>query len=263
MKARIGGRDVSWREAGSGRTVLFLHGFPFNGSLWDAQLAALPEGWRGVAPDLRGFGASEGSADPQYTMDMFADDAAALLTHVGARRAVICGLSMGGYIALAMHRRHPSVFGGLVLADTRATADTEEARKNRVQLAKRVLVEGNGVVVDSMLPRLFAPATLQKRPQLVEQVRAMMATTSPDTMSRAMLGMAARPSSEDGLRDIAVPTLVLVGAEDAITDRGEAQLMARAIRGSRFEAFQDAGHLSNLEATDAFNQALQRFLTNF
>lgn len=262
MKAKIGGREVSWREAGTGRTILFLHGFPFNGSLWDAQMAALPPGWRGVAPDLRGFGESEGSADPEYTMDMFADDAAALLTHIGVRRAVICGLSMGGYIALAMHRRHRAAFGGLVLADTRATADTEEARKNRVQLAKHVLVEGNGIVVDSMLPRVFAPSTPHKRPQLVETVRAMMATTSPDTMARAMLGMASRPSSEEGLRDIVVPTLVLVGAEDAITDRGESQLMARAIRGSRIETIQDAGHVSNLEAPDAFNQALQRFLAN-
>lgn len=262
MKATIGGREVSWREAGTGRTILFLHGFPFNGSSWDAQIAALPQGWRGVAPDLRGFGESAGSTDPQYTMDMFADDAGALLTHLGVRRAVICGLSMGGYIALAMHRRHRAAFGGLVLADTRATADTEEARKNRVQLAQRVQVEGNGVVVDSMLPRLFAPATLQQRPHLVERVRSMMATTSPETMARALLGMASRPSAEGGLRDIVVPTLVLVGADDAITDRGESQLMARAIRGAHIETIQDAGHVSNIEAPDAFNQALQRFLAN-
>src|SRR5690606_4113066 len=117
------------------------------------------DGWRGVAMDLRGFGDSAGSADPQYTMEMFADDAAALLTHLRVRRAVICGLSMGGYIAFAMQRRYPSMLGGLVLADTRATADGEAERRNRLQLAQRVQAEGAGVLVDAMLPKLFAPTT--------------------------------------------------------------------------------------------------------
>ncbi len=260
MKATINGRDVTWEEAGSGRTILFLHGFPFNRHLWDAQVAAVPDGWRAVAPDLRGFGESAGSADAQYTMDMFADDAAALLVHLRVRRAVICGLSMGGYVAFAMLRRHRAMFGGLVLADTRATADSDAEKKNRLQLAQRVQSEGTGVVIDAMLPRLFAPLTPYQRPQLVEQLRTIMTSTPPATMARALLGMAARPSSENDLRDINVPTLVLVGAEDAITDRGQAQLMARAIRGAQIESIPDVGHVSNLEAPDAFNQALHRFL---
>lgn len=260
MQATIGGRIVSWEEAGSGRTILFLHGFPFNRELWAQQLAAIPSGWRAVAADLRGFGQSAGSADPQYTMDMFADDAAALLTHLGARKAVVCGLSMGGYVALAMQRRHRAVLGGLVLADTRATADSEAERKNRLQLAQRVQAEGAGVLIESMLPRLFAPVTPYQRPQLVERVRAMMASTPASTMMRALAGMASRPNSEPVLRDIVAPTLILVGAEDAITDRGQAQLMARAIRGAHIETIPDAGHVSNIEQPELFNQALKRFL---
>lgn len=262
MKATINGREVAWDETGSGRTILFLHGFPFNRQLWREQLRAVPDGWRGVAMDLRGFGDSAGSADPQYTMDMFADDAAALLTHLRVRRAVICGLSMGGYIAFAMQRRYPSMLGGLVLADTRATADSETERNNRLQLAQRVQAEGAGVLVEGMLPKLFAPATPYQKPQMVEWVRAMMAATSPGTLARALAGMAARPNSEPSLRDVTVPTLVIVGADDAITDRGQAQLMARAIRGSQIEVIPEAGHLSNLEAPDIFNRAVSRFLAS-
>lgn len=261
MKATIAGREVNWREAGEGRTILFLHGFPFDSRLWEPQLANLPPGWRGVAPDLRGFGESAGSPDPQYSMEMLADDAAALLGHLGVRRAVICGLSMGGYVALAMHRKHRALFGGLVLADTRATADSPDGRRNRLQLAERVQTEGTHVVLDSMLPRLFSPATERDRPHIIEHVRTMMQSVSPATMVRAMAGMAARPSAEDELRNIVVPTVVLVGADDAITDRGSTQLMARGIRGSFFETIPNAGHVTPLEAPHAFSDALRRFLT--
>ena len=262
MKATINGRELAWDETGSGRTILFLHGFPFNRQLWYNQMRAIPSGWRGVAMDLRGFGESAGSNDPQYTMDMFADDAAALLTHLRVRRAVICGLSMGGYIALAMQRRYPSMLGGLVLADTRATADGEQERKKRLETAERVKAEGSNVVVDSMLPKLFASTTPYSKPQVAQFVRGMMEAAPAASIARALLGMAARPNSEPDLRNINVPTLVIVGAEDQITDRGQAQLMARAIRGSQIEVIPEAGHVSNLEAPDVFNEALRRLLTS-
>lgn len=263
MKATINGRELAWDETGSGRTILFLHGFPFNRQLWYNQMQAVPKGWRGVAMDLRGFGESAGSDDPQYTMDMFADDAAALLTHLRVRRAVICGLSMGGYIALAMQRRYPSMVGGLILADTRATADGEQEKQNRLQLAQRVQAEGNGVVVDSMMQKLFAPVTPYTKPKVAEFVRGMMSAARPESIARALLGMAVRPNSEPDLRNISVPTLVIVGAEDQITDRGQAQLMARAIRGSQIEVIPEAGHVSNLEAPEIFNEAVRRLLASF
>lgn len=263
MKATINGRELAWEETGSGRTILFLHGFPFTRQLWYNQLQAVPPGWRGVAMDLRGFGESAPSDDPQYTMDMHADDAAALLTHLRVRRAVICGLSMGGYVAFAMHRRYPSMVGGLILADTRATADTEQEKQNRLQLVQRVRAEGGSVVVDSMMQKLFAPATPYTKPKVAEFVRGMMSATHPESMARALLGMAARPDSEPGLRNINVPTLVIVGAEDQITPRGQAQLMARAIPGSQFEVIPEAGHVSNLEAPEIFNEGMRRLLASF
>ncbi len=260
MKAIINGRELAWDETGSGRTILFLHGFPFNRQLWYNQMRAVPDGWRGVAMDLRGFGESAGSPDPQYTMDMFADDAAALLTHLRVRRAVICGLSMGGYIALAMQRRYPSMLGGLVLADTRATADGEQERSNRHATAARVQAEGTGVVVEAMIQKLFSPTTPYTKPQVTQFVREMMEAAQPATVARALLGMAARPNSEPDLRNIDVPTLVIVGADDQITDRGQAQLMARAIRGAQIEVIPEAGHVSNLEAPEIFNESLRRLL---
>src|SRR5690606_38647461 len=147
-------------------------------------------------------------------------------------------------------------------ADTRATADGEQERKGRHQLAERVQAEGNGVVVDSMMQKLFAPTTPYTKPQVAEFVRGMMSVASPATIARSLLGMAARPNSEPDLRNISVPTLVIVGAEDQSTDRGQAQLMARAIRGSQIEVIPEAGHVSNLEAPDIFNEALRRLLTS-
>lgn len=260
MKAIIDGREMSWREAGAGEALVLMHGFPFDSRMWEPQLGHLPDGWRGIAPDLRGFGDSAGTAEEAYSMDMLADDVAALLSHLGIRHAVVCGLSMGGYVAFALHRRHPALVRALVLADTRAGADSADARKNRLETAERVRREGRGPIVDSMLPKLLSDETRAQRPEVGVRVKSMMEATTPETMIRASLGMAGRPSAEPQLRDINVPVLVVVGAEDVITDRGEAQLLTRAIRGAQIEVIQGAGHVSNMECPDVFNQALHRFL---
>lgn len=260
MKAQIDGREVSWREAGAGEPLILLHGFPFDSRMWEPQLGSVPEGWRAIAPDLRGFGASAGTADEMYSMEAFADDVAALLAHLGLKRAVFGGLSMGGYVAFALLRRHPSLVRALVLADTRAAADSDAARTGRMQLAERVRREGRGPVVDSMMPKLLSPETRNQRPEVAVRIKAIMESTSPDTMARALLGMAARPSAEPQLRDVDVPTLVIVGADDEITDSGEARLLVRAIRGAQLEIIESAGHVSNMEYPEAFDRALHRFL---
>jgi pimeloyl-ACP methyl ester carboxylesterase len=260
MKATIGGREVSWREAGSGEALVLIHGFPFDSRMWEPQLGNAPEGWRLIAPDLRGFGGSAAGPEDVYPMELFADDVAALLGHLGIRRAVVAGLSMGGYVTFALLRRHAALVRGIVLADTRAAADSEEARAARVQLAQRVRREGRGPVVDSMMPKLLSDETRRQRPEVGVRVKAMMEATPAETMARALLGMAARPSAEPQLRDIAVPTFVIVGSEDAITDRGEAQLLVRAIRGAQLEVLEGAGHVSSMEHPEAFNAALHRFL---
>lgn len=262
MQAIINSVRMHWRDEGDGEPVVFIHGFPFNARMWDEQLASLPAGWRAIAPDLRGFGASAGGPAGPYTMDQFADDIAALLDHVGVRSAVICGLSMGGYVAFALHRRHRQKVRALVLCNTRPGADTEEARRNRLVQAARVRQDGVAPVVESMLPRLMSDLSKKKHPELVTRVREIMESTPPETMARVLEGMAQRPSSEDQLRDISVPTLIIHGDDDAIVPRGEAQMMARNLRGARLEILEDCGHLSNLEYPDLFNRHVHEFLAN-
>lgn len=252
--------EIEWRECGTGDVVLFVHGFPFNSAMWGQQLAALPPAWRGIAPDLRGFGASGETAHDVYGMDIMADDVAALLDRLKIERAVICGLSMGGYIAFELWRRHEDRVRAMVLCDTKAGPDSPEAQDARRNLAQQALAVGTTAVIETMLPRLLSHATLRRKPRVVSMVRAMMEETPAETMARALLGMALRSDAEPLLRTIDVPVLVLWGEDDVITGRGQGEMLARGIRGARLEVLAGAGHLPNVEAPEEFNAALTKFL---
>jgi 3-oxoadipate enol-lactonase len=260
LQELINGLQMHWREEGTGDAVLFLHAFPFHSAMWDTQLAQLPPGWRGIAPDLRGFGRTAGSAAGPYTMELFADDVAALLTHLNIRSAVVCGLSMGGYIALAFYRKHRARVRALVLCNTRAGADTPEGKQARLQLAARVRREGVGPVADGMLPKMVSEYSRKNRPDAAMLAAQMLHSNQPEAMARALEGMAARPNSEDVLRDLKIPVMIVHGEDDAIVPGGEAQMMTRAIRGARLHVLPDTGHLSNLEQPEAFNKFLGDFL---
>jgi 3-oxoadipate enol-lactonase len=251
---------LHYRERGAGAAIVFLHAFPLHGGMWEAQLATLPAGWRGLAPDLPGFGRSTGRGASPLTMDALAADVVRLLDDVAVDTAVVCGLSMGGYIALALARRHPARLRGLVLCDTRAGADAEAGRAGRLEMADRVLEGGAAVAAEALLPRLLGEATRQQQPALVERVRAMIEATAPASIAAAQRGMAERPDSSEVLPRIAVPTLVIVGSEDVLTDVSEARRLEAGIPGARLEVLDGAGHLSNLEAPAAFDAALHRFL---
>jgi pimeloyl-ACP methyl ester carboxylesterase len=261
MGAKLNGIELEWRERGAGQVILFVHGFPFNSAMWEPQLKALPEGWRGIAPDLRGFGASTDGTEDVFDMDLFARDLAALLDHLDIDRVVVCGLSMGGYVAFRFWHLFRSRVRALVLADTWAGPDSPEAARARARLADGVRQEGIRPVVDALLPKLVSFSTRHNQKGTVETIRAMMRETPPESMAKALLGMARRPDSEDLLRTIDVPVLAVLGSEDAITTRGQAEMLARGIRGGRLEIIEGAGHVSNMEQPDAFNRALEQFLT--
>jgi len=256
---RINDIEIAYTDSGIGRPVVLIHGYPFNRSLWNEQITALSSSYRVIAPDLRGFGESE-SAPGTATMNVMAQDVALLLNHLGIARAAIGGLSMGGYVALAFYKQLPSRVRTLVLADTRAQADTEEGKQTRAQQAEKALNEGMAGIADAMLPKLLTPETVSKRPEVVKSVRDMMLKTKPEGAAAALHGMAERDDQTELLAKITVPALVMVGAEDAITPVADSEKMHAAIPGSRLVVIENAGHVSNLERTEQFNDALLSFL---
>jgi len=259
MKARIAGTEVAYEEAGRGPAVLFLHAFPLGLFMWDAQAEALAASHRVIRFDARGFGATPPGVS-LLTMERIAEDGAALLDHLGVGQAVVAGCSMGGYAAFAFARRHPERLRGLVLQDTRAGADTEEARGNRAALAEKVLREGAGAAVEAFLPRLVGETTHRERPELVARLRERMLLASPRGIADALAGLAARADSGPTLREIRVPTLVVCGAEDVLTPVAESEAIHRGVAGSRLEVIPRAGHLANLEDPEAVTTVLRSFL---
>jgi len=254
--------QLAYTDAGLGLPVVLLHGYPFNRTLWNEQVAALSNSYRVITPDLRGHGESDASPGAA-TMNRMAQDVAALLDHLEISRAVIGGLSMGGYVALAFYKQFPSRVRALILADTRAQADTEEGKQTRHQQAEKALAEGMAGIADAMLPKLLTPDTVSKRPEVVKRVRDMMLKTKPEGAAGALLGMAERDDQTPLLSQISCPALILVGQEDAITPVKDSEKMHREIAGSRLVVMGNAAHVSNLERTEQFNEELTRFLKQF
>jgi len=257
--ARINDIQMAYTDTGNGRPVVLIHGYPFNRTMWNEQVAALSNSYRVIAPDLRGLGESDASDGP-VTMDQMARDIALLLDHLGVARATIAGLSMGGYVALAFYKQLSSRVHALVLADTRAQADTEEAKQTRAQQAEKALAEGMAGIADAMLPKLLTPETVSKHPEVVKRVRDMMLKTKPEGAAAALRGMAQRDDQTHLLPKISVPALIIVGSDDAITPVADSEKMHQAIAGSHLVVVENAGHVSNIERTAQFNQALLDFL---
>src|SRR5215204_5187146 len=221
---RINNIKLAYTDTGAGHPVVLIHGYPFNRSLWTEQIPVLSNGHRIIAPDLRGFGDSDASPDTS-TMNRLAADVAELMDHLDITRAVIGGLSMGGYVALAFYKQFPSRVRALILADTRAQADTEEAKQTRHQQAEKALAEGMAGIADAMLPKLLTPETVSKHPEIVKRVRDMMLKQKPEGAAGALLGMAERDDQTELLAGITAPTLIVVGAEDAITPPADSEKM--------------------------------------
>ena len=255
----VRGIEMAYDDVGSGPAVVLLHGFPFNRSMWREQREALKASYRIITPDLRGHGETSASAEPA-TMDEMARDVAALMDELDIRRASLGGLSMGGYVSFAFYRRFPLRVRALILADTRPQADTEEARRNREQQARKALTEGMSGISEVMLPKLLAKRTLREQPERFARVREMIKGTKPIGAAAALRGMAARPDQTAFLPSILVPTLILVGSEDELTPPTDAEFMHREIRGSRLVRLEGAAHVSNIENAEEFNRALKEFL---
>ena len=236
--------------------VVFLHAFPLNAAMWAGQMSAL-QGRRTLAPHLPGFG---GQDVAEADLDVFARAALNDMDAAGLERAVVVGLSMGGYIAFRLHALAPERVAGLVLADTRAGADEEAGRKKRTDQAARARSEGIGWMPDAMVPALLGETTRRERPEVVDQVRRLIAQAHPEGVARALEAMGQRPDSTPALAGIGVPTLVVVGEEDTLTPPDESRLIADGVPGARLVTLPGAGHLTNLETPEGFNEVLLDFL---
>jgi len=258
--AHLSTRSVRYLEAGTGRPLIWLHAFPLSADQWLPQLSRVPPGWRFIAPDLRGFRGGSQAFEafdlPGVTMDGYAADVLELMTQLEMTDAVIGGLSMGGYVAFAIQRRAPSRVSGLVLADTRSTADTAEGRAARDRMADLVAREGAAGVAREMLPKLLGETTRRDQPDLTDAVRRLIEVNTPEAIGAAIQALKTRPDSTPLLASIACPTLIICGEEDVLTPMADSEAMHAAIAGSRLVRLPGAGHLSNLENPIGFNDAI-------
>jgi 3-oxoadipate enol-lactonase len=259
-KARIGGGDIAYETRGAGPALLFLHAFPLGLGMWEPQVSAFASSHQVIRFDCRGFGGSP-PGDGLLTMERIADDAVGLLDHLDVSRAIVCGLSMGGYAAFALVRRHADRLKALVLADTRAGADSDAARAARAAQADKVRKEGSASIADAVLPKLVGETTHAQRPELVARLKETIAANPPRGIADALAGLAARADSTSTLREVRVPTLVVCGAEDVLTPVSESEALVRGIAGSQIQIIPGAGHLSSLENPEQFNLSLRKFLT--
>ncbi|HLI09139.1 MAG TPA: alpha/beta fold hydrolase [Ktedonobacteraceae bacterium] len=268
MKTTINNFQIAYDDHGAGQPVIFLHAFPLNRHMWDVDIQSLlTEGdtrgrFRLVALDWPGFGESD-IINTVSTMEEFADIVARLMDTLGMRQAILCGLSMGGYAAFAFLRKYAQRLAGLILADTRPGADTAEARVNRENVAKIALTEGTEAIANMQLPRLISEYTRRHEPQVEMRLRQMINEATPQGIAAASRGMAQRLDSTPLLASIQVPTLVIVGEQDALTPPDVAQACAQRIPNAQLVVIPHAGHVSNMEQSEAFLQAVRAFLHNW
>ncbi|MDO8678313.1 MAG: alpha/beta fold hydrolase [Acidobacteriota bacterium] len=263
----IGSRTIAYLDSAPGdaalRTYVLLHAFPLGANMWEPQMRTIPNGWRLITPDLRGFGGStELDSVSALSISDYAEDVADLLAELSVERAVIGGLSMGGYAVFALLQSKPDIIEALILADTRAGADSPEARANRRNMLALVDREGPQGVAREMMPKLLGKTTIETNATAEATVRRFIKQQSPVAIRGAINRMMHRPDSTALLGTIGVPTLVIAGEEDTLTPVQEAEKMAAAIKGSKLVTIPAAGHLSNLEQPDAFNHALSAFLVS-
>ena len=260
MKTTVNDVEIAYRDEGTGLPLIFLHAFPMNQRMWDEQLEALKPHCRVITLDLRGFGESQ-SPNSSYSLEDMASDVRALMKHLSVDRAVIAGLSMGGYIAMAFYRNYPDAVRALVLSDTRTVSDTDEGRSRRFLSAQKAAQEGPAAIARDMVPVLLGPTSLKERPDVVERVTRIAESNPSRGIAAAQRAMAGRPDSTSLMSEARIPVLLIRGSEDALSPPSEMEAMQKNIPAATLKIIDRAGHLSNLEQPDLFNAALLEFVT--
>jgi len=261
MQAKNNDISIAYHDQGKGFPIVFLHAFPLNQTMWAQQEAALSSNFRVITIDLRGHGESDAPLW-RYTLDQAAGDVCALLDHLSIPQALFVGLSMGGYILFTFYRKYADRVRGMVLADTRAQADTPEGKEGRFQMAQIAYKQGPSAIADIMIPKSLSPATIRTRPELVHQVRTMIEGNQMSGIAGDLMAMAERPDSVPLLKQIACPTQIIVGELDQATPPADAKLMAEQIPNARLAIIPNAAHLANLEQPELFSAIVGDFASN-
>jgi 3-oxoadipate enol-lactonase len=269
MRRRIGNKinitinnlTVSYSDHGpdDAPVIIFIHGFPLNKSMWNIQVEALKENYRVIAYDIRGHGNSDQGID-EFSIELFVLDLLRLMEKLKIEKSILCGLSLGGYIALNAVLKHPDRFDGLILNDTQCIADTPEIKENRCNAIISIKEKGVEQYADEIIKKLFAQETFTKNKNVIDAVREMIISTPKQSLCNTLHALAERKETCDQLPEINIPVLIMVGEEDKITPIAAAQQMHEKILNSKLEIIQQAGHLSNLENPTAFNTHLVNFL---
>ncbi len=258
MHTMVEGQQVSFSEAGTGTPLVLIHGYPLSQALWGPQLSGLADAAHMLALDLWGFGDSAPAADA--TMGSYADEVRGLMDEREINRAVICGLSMGGYIVFEFCRRYADRVAGVILANTKAGPDSPEGKAGRDQSVELARQKGVEAIIAAMLPKLLAPQTYQNNSVVVEQARAVMQRSTVEGIIAALRAMRDRPDSTPTLQWIDRPALVIGGTDDQLFPKSEFEKMAQGLPKGKLVMIPGAGHLSNLEQPDLFNGAVRDFL---
>ena len=260
---RIQTNDIStfYVESGTpnGVPIIFIHGFPFSHEMWKPQLDAFLSGFRAIAYDVRGHGQSD-VGDGQFSIEFFVDDLIALMDKLSIPKAILCGLSMGGYIALRTIERFPDRVKGLILADTKSESDGNEARTKRSASLRGVKQDGVAAFAENFAKAIFWSETFSRNPQAIETIKNIIRNNSPLGIGGALLALAARTDTTTFLPSIAIPTLILVGEHDALTPPSASKAMHSAIPGSELAVISNAGHMANVENSEQFDQTMFEFL---
>lgn len=252
---------LSYDDAGQGSTpIIFLHGYPFDKSMWQGQIDFLKNSYRSIACDIRGFGKSK-DEESVLTIDLFAEDLIAFMDKLKIDKAIVCGLSMGGYIALNAMKRFPARFAALILCDTQCIADTAVAKEKRYKTIDEIAVTGTAGFNEGFIKSVFHKDSLTNKKELVDQLRRVVFSNSKHIIMQGLMALAMRSETCSALNQITVPTLILCGKEDGVTPLAQSEMMHAAIKGSILRVIDHAGHVSNLEQPDEFNKHLIHFLS--
>lgn len=258
---KVNGVRICFDDIGDSQIpIIFIHGFPFNKNSWQPQVEFLRERHRVITYDLRGFGQSE-LGDEEISIGLFADDLIAFMDALQISKAIVCGLSMGGYILLNAAHRNPERFEGLILADTQCTADSPEAKEKRYQSIEKIKADGTNEYADASVKNLFSANTIEINPGLVQRIHSTITSTPAESITATLDALAKRSDSCPFLGEIINFTLVVCGKEDSITPPAKAEFLNSAIKNSTLVIIENAGHLSNLENPEDFNHAMGKFIT--